>query len=134
MAEPSVGGALTWLSEIIQWLGEFIPRWIIIRTTHGGVKFVRGKRVVVLYPGIRWYWPIVTELITYPTARQTTPLRAQTLTTIDGKVVAVGGMIVYEIEDIEKLLAHSYDADQTIEDLALTAISAVVNLKLQFNA
>lgn len=118
--------ALGWIGQLIQWFGMFIPRRVIIPTTHAGVKWVLGNKVVPLGPGIHFYWPIVTELTTYPTARQATDLRTQTLMTTDGKTIAVGGMIVYEIRDIEAILAHTYDPEQTIKDIALSAIHDVL--------
>jgi regulator of protease activity HflC (stomatin/prohibitin superfamily) len=121
-----MGAAFEWIGKIIEWFGLFIPRRVIIATTHAGVKWVRGKTVVTLGPGIHFYWPILTELNTYPTARQATDLRTQTLLTTDGKTIAVGGIIVYEIKDIEAILAHTYDPEQTIKDISLSAIHDVL--------
>lgn len=117
--------ALAWVGQIAEWVGKFIPRWEIVDTVHGAIKFVRGARVVALGPGIHWYWPVLTEFHVYPIARQAVDLRAQTLVTTDDKVVVVGGLIVYEIEDLEKILAHTYDPDQTIRDITISAIHDV---------
>jgi regulator of protease activity HflC (stomatin/prohibitin superfamily) len=118
--------ALGWIGQLIEWFGMFIPRRIIIETTHAGVKWVKGHTVVPLNPGIHFYWPLLTEYKTYPTARQATDLRTQTLMTTDGKTIVVGGMIVYEIKDIEAILAHTYDPEQTIKDVTLSAIHDVL--------
>lgn len=134
-------GAFQWLSQIADWLGRWIPRWQIIDTTYGGVKFVgyllpqtlRVKcggfpgdmKVLKLGPGIHWFWPATSTLNVYPIARQADDLRSQTFVTTDGRTVTVGGMLVYEVEDIEKLLAHTYQASQTVKDIALTAIHDV---------
>jgi regulator of protease activity HflC (stomatin/prohibitin superfamily) len=121
-----VDAALGWIGHIIDWVGQWIPRWTIIRTTHGGCKFVRGSRVVPLGPGVHFYWPATTELLTYPTARQAVDLRSQTLMTTDGKILVVGGLVVYEISDIEAILAHTWDPEQTIRDISLTSIHDVI--------
>jgi regulator of protease activity HflC (stomatin/prohibitin superfamily) len=118
--------ALGWIGQLVEWLGMFIPRRIIIDTTHAGVKWVMGKRVVPLAPGLHFYWPLLTEYRTYPTARQAADLRTQTLMTTDGKTLVVGGLIVYEIHDIEAILAHTWDPEQTIKDIALSAIHEVL--------
>lgn len=118
-------GALAWIGQIVNWIARFIPRWEIIDTTMGGVKFVRGWKPVTIGPGIHWWWPLVTRLQLYPTARQADALPAQTLVTTDDKTIIVGGMIVYEVRDIEKLIAHTYDPQNTIRDLALSAIHDV---------
>lgn len=118
-------GALEWIGQIADWLGQFIPRWIILDPTMGGVKYVRGKRIVALGPGLHFWWPLLTKIDTYPTARQADDLRSQTLVTTDDKVIIVGGMVVYEVVDIVKLLAHTYMPSQAIKDISLTAIHDV---------
>src|SRR3990167_3186691 len=118
--------ALAWIGQIAQWFGQLIPRWMIIPTTHRGLKFVGGSRVVVAPPGIMWYWLARTEAVMYPVALQTTILRTQTLTTADDKTITVGGLIEFEIDDLGKLYPFIYEPDQLIEDIALAAVNAVV--------
>jgi len=120
-------GALGWIGEGVRWLAKFIPRWEIIDTTHGGVKFVYGKNIKVVGPGIHWWWPLVTQFNTYPTARQANTLPPQTLMTSDGQSVGVSALIVYEVEDIEPLVAHTFDPDNTIEDIAQAAVHDVLS-------
>lgn len=103
----------------------WIPRWTIVDTTHGAVKFVKGHTVVACSPGVHWYWPVTTIMQVHPTARQTSNLRSQTVMTSDEKTIAVGGMIVYEISDIEKIIAHTFDPDETIKDIAVSSIHDV---------
>jgi regulator of protease activity HflC (stomatin/prohibitin superfamily) len=117
--------ALDWIGQIADWLGRFFPRWVIVETTHGAVKWVKGSRVVALGPGVHWFWPITTEFLSYPIVRQTVDLRAQTLCTTDDKSIVVGGMIVYEIYDIEAIVARTFEPDDTIKDISLSAIHDV---------
>jgi regulator of protease activity HflC (stomatin/prohibitin superfamily) len=118
-------GALAWVSEIARWVGQFVPRWVIVDTTHGAVKFVRGSKVVALGPGWHLYWPLTTNFTLYPTARQAADLRTQTVVTRDGRSIAVGGLIIYEISDIELIVAHTFDPDQTIKDISMTVVHDV---------
>lgn len=115
-------GALAWISQIAEWLGRFIPRWEILDTSMGAVKFVRGSKAIALGPGIHWYWPVMTTFKAYPLVRQADTLREQTITTTDNRTVVVGGIIVYEVFDIVKLVALTYDPGDTIKDLSLSAI------------
>lgn len=117
--------ALAWIGQIMEWIGRFFPRWVILDTTEGAVKFVHGSKAIALGSGIHWYWPLVTTLQQYPTARQADNLRTQTIVTMDDKVIVVGGMLVYEVADIEKLLAHTHNAATTVTDIALTAVHDV---------
>lgn len=114
--------AFAWLSEIVNWVGKFIPRWEIVPTTHGAVKFVRGSRVVSLGAGMHWYWPATTQFTSHPTARQAVDLRSQTLMTSDDVTIVAGGLVVYEIKNIEKIVAHTYDPDTTIRDITISVI------------
>jgi regulator of protease activity HflC (stomatin/prohibitin superfamily) len=118
-------GALAWVSEIARWIGQFVPRWEIVDTTQGAVKFVRGSQVHKLGPGWHVYWPLTTRFNTYPIVRQATDLRPQSLVTLDDRSILVGGLIVYEIHDVEAILARTFDPDDTIKDISLSAIHDV---------
>jgi len=140
--------ALGWIGDFVRFLICLLPHLILIRFTHAGVKFVRGRHKVVMlcdngFPlpilrrrwlfigwersGLHWYWPVTTEYETYPIKRQTTTLDNQTLCTQDGRVIGVGGIVVTEIEDIELLLTETFDPEDTIRDYALNAITDVVS-------
>lgn len=109
----------------MEWFGRFVPRWIILDPREGGVKFVRGARVVKLGPGIHWYWPLVTTYDTYPTVRQADNLPTQVFTTKDDITIAVGGLLVYDVNDVEKLLTTCHNAIRTVQDITLTAVHDV---------
>lgn len=121
--------AFGWLSSLIEWVGQFFPRWTVVAPTHGWIKFVRGHRIVTGGAQIVWWWPATTKFEEYPVARQAVDLRTQTMTTSDNKVIAIGGLVVYEISDLEKILAHTFDPEQTIKDIAMGAIHDVCSAK-----
>ena len=70
---------LNWINDIISSLLSFIPRPIIVRATHGGVKWPWGKTAKEMCPGFHWYWPFSTEFEVIPIARQTLNLKTQAL-------------------------------------------------------
>jgi regulator of protease activity HflC (stomatin/prohibitin superfamily) len=117
--------ALAWVGQIAEWLGRFVPRLLLLNTTEGAVKFVRGSRPVLLTPGLHFYWPLVTEVKAWVVARQSVNLPTQTVTTRDGKVIAVGGLLIFRIEDAMPLIAHTWNADQTIRDISAGVFHAV---------
>jgi regulator of protease activity HflC (stomatin/prohibitin superfamily) len=120
-----VDSALAWIGQIASWIGQWIPRWIILDPTLGGVKYVKGKPKYCAPGQVHWYWPVTTNLETYPVARQADDLRTQTIVTTDDKIIVVGGMIVYEVDDVMKLLPTTYRAAQAVKDIALTCIHSV---------
>lgn len=117
--------AFAWIGKLADWFGQFFPRWEILDTTMGAVKFVHGTKVKVCGPGIHWYWPAVTRWQTYPLARQADRLETQTLETKDGRTIVIGGMLVYRVEDIAALITTTYAPAASVKDLALTAVHDV---------
>ncbi len=115
-------GAFGWLGSLMEWFGAFFPRLDIIKKTHGGVAFVRGKNVKEVKPGLVLWWPLWTELMTYPVVRQSLNLPSQTLTTKDGKSVTVGAVVVYTVEDIITALTKQWDLAETVQDLSMAAV------------
>jgi regulator of protease activity HflC (stomatin/prohibitin superfamily) len=118
--------AFAWIQWIAEWIGQFIPHFLHVDSLHGGVKFVRGRPGKSMAPGLHVYWPLTTHFHTYPIVRQAEELRGQTIVTTDDKVILVGGLIVYEVENLEKLIAHVFQPEQTVKDLTLTAVHDVV--------
>lgn len=121
-----MAGVFGWISDLLQWFGAWIPRLLIVRTTQGGVKFVRGKCVKVIVPGLAVYWPLVTAVEITHVARQAIDLPNQTLTTRDGRSVIVSGVVVYSIRDVKKFLVDNYDSHAAIAEVALSAVRHVV--------
>jgi regulator of protease activity HflC (stomatin/prohibitin superfamily) len=118
--------ALAWLGQLIEWVGKLIPRLFIVKATHGGVRFKHGKNVTELVPGVHVYWPIVTEIELWPVKRQTHSTPTQSLLTKDQKQVVVSGVVIYEIGDIVAALSKNWDINDTINDIAMVAITEVV--------
>lgn len=118
--------AFGWLGEVISAILNFIPRFVIVKKTHEGVAFVRGKHVRKISPGMLFYWPFWTEVMLYPVVRQSVNLPNQTLTTLDGYSITTSAVIIYRVSDIIKTLAEQWDASETISDLSMGALREVV--------
>lgn len=117
--------ALAWIGQIAEWIGQFIPRWLILDTTEGAVKFVKGHTPVALAPGLHWYWPVTTKIREYPTAYQADRLPTQTIVTTDDKTIIVGAVVSYRVVDILPLVAHTHAAVTTVVNLSMTAVHDV---------
>jgi regulator of protease activity HflC (stomatin/prohibitin superfamily) len=118
--------AFAWLGSVMEWIGAFIPRVEILPTTDGAVKFVRGHKIVPLGPGLHVYWPLTTKFTRLAVVQQTLDLRPQKLITKDDRTVVVSGIISYEIGDIKKALADTWNVDATIKDAVLRATTRTV--------
>lgn len=116
-----------WVGRFIDLLVSCVPRFVIIRATHLGVKWPRGGKPVGLEPGIRWFWPLVTDMDIVVAARQTNQMPPQSMTLKDGSDYSVRGVCVYSIYDVVLAIGEkNWDVDQTVTDLSQAAISEVV--------
>ena len=66
--------ALTWLNDLMQWLGRWIPRLVLIHPTHRGVRFGLKGSAVKVGPGLVLYWPITHEVVQVPITTQSMQL------------------------------------------------------------
>jgi len=114
--------ALGWLGKVFDAILTLFPHREIIRITHKGVIF-KGKRILVKGPGVHWYCPLWSEIVTYPVVRQSNNLPSQNLTTKDLIPVTVSGVVFYKIHNIEQALARQWDLEDNIKDIALGVIA-----------
>ncbi len=115
-----------WLGEFVEWISLFVPRLVIVRTTHRVVKFIRGKKLVLVEPGLCVYWPVVTEIVTIATARQPTNLPTQRLTTKDDRRVICSAVVVYNIPDPVQAVGKNWDYEATLRDVSMCAVATIV--------
>ena len=55
-------GAFGWLNSLLTTFGKLFPRLVLVRATHRGVLFRWSGAFIVLEPGLRWYWPVTTDI------------------------------------------------------------------------
>lgn len=109
--------AFDFIGHIASWIERFIPHWALLDPTEGGVKFSRKKKITLLEPGeIYWWWPIMTNVYTIETKRQTLTI-TQRLTTKDEYTVMVTTVIVFIVSDVLKALVETRDFEDTIDEI-----------------
>jgi regulator of protease activity HflC (stomatin/prohibitin superfamily) len=107
----------------------WVPRAVLVRSTHGGVKW-RAKlsgdaepEVIELKPGLRWYWPLTSELELIVTARRPVDIPTMSILTKDGQSVVVSAAVVFRINDVIKALGEkNWDVDSTLVDVSQSVI------------
>jgi regulator of protease activity HflC (stomatin/prohibitin superfamily) len=120
--------AFSWLGQIFDALLQFVPRRVIIRATEGGVKWSLWRDPKEMKPGIRWYWPLISDVEVIVTARQTINTRTQSLMTRDSKTVVAGGVVIYRINDVVQAIGRqNWSPDDTASDITQAAIVSVVS-------
>jgi len=119
--------AFAWLGQIFEAILRFVPRILIIRATHAGVKWRHGSTVRSMQPGLHVYWPLVTEVEVIVVARQTLRLPKQILITKDNKKAIIGTVVVYKIRDVVQAIGKiNWDVDTTINDITQAAVVSVI--------
>jgi regulator of protease activity HflC (stomatin/prohibitin superfamily) len=119
--------AFAWLSQIVEAMLQLIPRRVIIRATERGVKWSLWKEPQEMMPGIRFYWPLITDIEVTVVARQTINLPTQSLMTKDGQTVVAGGVIVYKISDVVQAIGKiNWSPEDTAGDITQAAVVEVV--------
>jgi regulator of protease activity HflC (stomatin/prohibitin superfamily) len=118
--------ALDWIGWVAESILQLIPRLRLIKSTHAGVRFTRGK-AFPLNSGLHVYWPIWSEIKEICVVRQTLDLRYQSLISSDGTGVVVSVTVVYEIDDALKAVTATDNITDTIGDLSQRAVKLVVS-------
>ena len=101
--------ALGWLGQLAEFVGSLFPRLLIVKTDQRCLKYVRGKRLVLLPAGLHVYWPLVTELEWCHVVRQVMVHRPHVLETQDGVTAVVAGVTAYTVSDPIKFLSENED-------------------------
>jgi regulator of protease activity HflC (stomatin/prohibitin superfamily) len=96
--------ALGWIGALVQWFAAWVPRIVHVDVREAGVRFVRGKPAQLAKPGIRFYWPITTVFVIWPTNLQVLRLRSQSLRTKDHVLVELELVVAYVVVDVVQVL------------------------------
>lgn len=119
--------AFSWLGQIFEAMLQFVPRRIIIRATEGGVRWSLWKEPKEMRPGIRFYWPLITDIEVIIVARQSFNTPREPLQTRDGVEVVAGGVVVYNINDVVQAVGKlNWSPEDTAQDIVQAVLADVV--------
>lgn len=93
--------------------------WRVIQPHEKGVRTLCGKKPVALSPGLHWMWPVVGEIVVIPVVEQVQDIRSQSIMTKDGKKMALGLNIAYEVMDPVRAVYSVQDWDQSLGNEAI---------------
>lgn len=105
---------------------RFIPRIWFCPAWMAGVLFVRGKHPREFGPGMVFWWPFLTSMLTCPTVRQVLEIRPQTITTKDGKTVIVAGVVTYRVKDVMVYLTENFEAETSVDEAVSSCLRDVI--------
>jgi len=118
---------MTWLTQLIELLFCWLPRFYFVFPDESGVRITLGSRVSPTPPG--WYvnWPLIHQFIKVNVATQGLTLAAQSVTTADEVDLAVRGAILYRISDARKAIFETDNFDKSLEAVAGGVIEQFVS-------
>ncbi len=117
---------MNWLTQLIDRLFSWIPKISIVRPDENGVRITCGRWYRPLLPGLYLWWPPIQEIDIINVMSQIIDLREQSLTTLDGKSIAISGAVEYSIRDVTKAVLKVQDYDRSLPTLCLGKIAEYV--------
>lgn len=111
------------LAFIWRFILELWP-WTIIDKWELGLRVRLGKHLTPLHPGVRISLPFIDTILTESAALKTVNLTDQTMSTIDGVNASVSGVTWYYIIDLEQLSLRVDDHEESMSNLAMTALGS----------
>lgn len=129
-----VTGALSFLNDLAQWLGRWIPRLVIVQPTHRGVLFGPRGSARELAPGLRCYWPITHVLLLVPVTTQSVQLNAQLLPIEDAgaiipRVLLCAAAVQFRVENAVLVSTKALHTFGLVDNRASAAVARHLNLR-----
>lgn len=118
-----------WLTQLINQLFCWVPRVWLVEPDESGIRTTLGKRQYLTCPGWYIYWPIIQVCTKVTVTPQVVDLRGQSVLTLSGKDVIIGGAIQYRISDAQKAILCVQDFDVSLQVLALGIIGDYASKK-----
>ena len=119
---------LEWLAELIEQVWEDLKLWEIVYEYDDGIILRFGKFSRRTHTGINWKWPFIEDILTETAVTTTMPLRAQSLTTNDGKAVVISSIVKYQIKDVKPYKLDIWDSADVLRDVTMGAIKDVISV------
>ena len=125
----SVNQTLSWLNDLMQGLGRFVPRVVVVAPTHRGVRFGPRGSSMLYQPGLAFYWPIIHEFVLVPWTTQSIQFCARSLS-VDGvesdrwipRVAFVGLAMQYRVHDAILAATRTLNIHALADNRALAAV------------
>lgn len=110
---------LTWLNDLMVWLGRWFPRLILVRAGHSAVKFGMGGAVTEIEPSLHMYWPITSEIVVVSRLLRTTEIASM----LCGRE-AISLVVKYSVRHPMQLVLTFNDVFSMLDDMTQAALLA----------
>ena len=106
---------------------RILPRFMAVFPYERGVFLRMGKCKRTLEPGLYFCMPIIDEIQKLDVTPQVINLPNQSITTKEGKTLAVSGAVEYSICDPQKALLEVQNFDASLQNLSMGIIGQYIN-------
>jgi regulator of protease activity HflC (stomatin/prohibitin superfamily) len=110
---------------LAQWWARLVP-WFVLGDDQVGLVRRLGVTHHLLHHGLNWKWPIIDEAMPAISALDSTVLREQSLTTLDGVQVTLRCVLTYRVVDAKRWLIDVNDPESVLNDAGCLAVSELV--------
>ena len=122
--------ALSWLNDLAEWLGRWVPRLVLIEPTHRGVRFGPRGASTLVGPGLICYWPIAQALVQIPVTTQSVGLSTQVLPFDDGtgermipRVLLCSAAVQFRVSNVVAAATRALSLHALVDNRAQAAIA-----------
>lgn len=121
--------ALAWLNDLVQWLGRWVPRLILIEPTHRGVLFGPSGSAKEKGPGLVLYWPITHAMTLVAVTTQSVQINAQALplktddSALIPRVLLCAAAVQFRVDDPVAFATKALHAHALVDNRTQAAIA-----------
>ena len=120
-----MNSALAWINDLARWIGQFFPRWVIVKVNEGGLRF-RGDKTFELHAGVNFWWPVRSRMEIIPVVRRTLQTPTQVVFSSSFFPNAVAAFVTFHIFDVTLALRDNWKLGSLIEDETQNILAAAV--------
>ena len=115
------------LIDLVVAVFEYFIPFEVIDSYQKGVVLRLGVFHRELEPGFHWVWPLrIERVLVMDVVPYTLNLKAQSLTTSDGKSVVISAVVTSKVHRIQKALLECNSVNNVLEDSCYGQVAALV--------
>ena len=109
---------------------KLFPRFVAVFPNERGVFLRLGKYKRSLEPGMYFCLPVIDEIQKLDVTPQVINLPNQSITTKDGRILAISGTVEYSICESRKALLEVQNFDASLQNLSMGVVANYVKSQL----
>lgn len=113
--------------DLIQRIFGVFIWWAVIQPWEQGLRVRLGRHPILLQPGFHWRIPYVDAIYRQSVRRRYSGFGPQTVTTLDGHTLTIGGTLGYVVRDLLELYDRLQHPEDAIRAIAMGEIADFVS-------